>query len=169
MEAVPTTRGFFVSKESSALYHPPARSMDGDVGAVVCRSRDSRDEALPSAASASTATAAQERQRSVLSGLSSVTPAAVTPQPFSVGGAPPARVSLQVAEHAHLSGGCKRLLRSVVRGLKACQEPEAATEGLGGTYFFCNEAGAKIAIMKPCDEEPMAPNNPKVGGGPGPH
>lgn len=41
------------------------------------------------------------------------------------------------------------------------QEPEAATEGLGGTYFFANEAGQKIAIMKPCDEEPLAPNNPK--------
>jgi len=52
-------------------------------------------------------------------------------------------------------------MRSVVRGLKAHQDPEAATEGLGGTYFFRNEAGAKIAIMKPCDEEPLAPNNPK--------
>lgn len=41
------------------------------------------------------------------------------------------------------------------------QEPERATEGLGGTYFFTNEAGQKIGIMKPCDEEPLAPNNPK--------
>ncbi|EFN56367.1 hypothetical protein CHLNCDRAFT_57613 [Chlorella variabilis] len=52
-------------------------------------------------------------------------------------------------------------MKGVVRGLKALQEPEAATEGLGGTYFFTNEAGQKIAIMKPCDEEPLAPNNPK--------
>lgn len=65
------------------------------------------------------------------------------------------------AEHAHLTTGVKRLMKSVVRGLKAFQEPEAATEGLGGTYFFANEAGQKIAIMKPCDEEPLAPNNPK--------
>ncbi len=41
------------------------------------------------------------------------------------------------------------------------QEPEAAVEGLGGTYFFMNEGGHRIAIMKPCDEEPLAPNNPK--------
>lgn len=32
---------------------------------------------------------------------------------------------------------------------------------MGGTYYFCNEAGARVAIVKPCDEEPFAPNNPK--------
>lgn len=42
------------------------------------------------------------------------------------------------------------------------QEPERASEGLGGTYFFKDEAGSKVAIVKPCDEEPLAPNNPKV-------
>jgi hypothetical protein len=65
------------------------------------------------------------------------------------------------AEYTHLTPGVKRLMRSVMRGLKAHQDPEAALEGLGGTYFFRNEAGSKIAIMKPCDEEPLAPNNPK--------
>lgn len=64
-------------------------------------------------------------------------------------------------DYAHLTPGVKRLMRSVVRGLKAHQDPEAASEGLGGTYFFRNEQGTKIAIMKPCDEEPLAPNNPK--------
>ena len=33
---------------------------------------------------------------------------------------------------------------------------------MGGTYYFCNEAGARVAIVKPCDEEPFAPNNPKA-------
>ena len=42
------------------------------------------------------------------------------------------------------------------------QEPEASSEGLGGTYFFMNEAGRRAAIVKPCDEEPLAPNNPKA-------
>ena len=42
------------------------------------------------------------------------------------------------------------------------QEPERASEGLGGTYFFKDESGSKVAIVKPCDEEPLAPNNPKV-------
>lgn len=63
---------------------------------------------------------------------------------------------------AHLSAGVRSLVKSVVGGLKAWQQPEAATEGLGGTYFFLDEAGRKIAIVKPCDEEPLAPNNPKV-------
>lgn len=74
---------------------------------------------------------------------------------------PPGSGCLEPADHAHLTPGVKRLMKSVVRGMKAFQEPEAATEGLGGTYFFANEAGQKIAIMKPCDEEPLAPNNPK--------
>lgn len=42
------------------------------------------------------------------------------------------------------------------------QEPERAAEGLGGTYFFKDDLGNKVAIVKPCDEEPLAPNNPKV-------
>ncbi|EFJ48401.1 hypothetical protein VOLCADRAFT_60591, partial [Volvox carteri f. nagariensis] len=55
----------------------------------------------------------------------------------------------------------RRLVKSVIRGLRACQEPEKAADGMGGTYFFANEAGKKAAILKPCDEEPLAPNNPK--------
>lgn len=35
-------------------------------------------------------------------------------------------------------------------------------DGLGGTYFFMDELGDRAAIVKPCDEEPLAPNNPKV-------
>lgn len=68
---------------------------------------------------------------------------------------------MTLADHSHLTPGVKKMMRSVVRGLKAYQEPEAATEGLGGTYFFKSEHGANIAIMKPCDEEPLAPSNPK--------
>ena len=49
------------------------------------------------------------------------------------------------------------------------QEPEASLEGLGGTYFFMNEAGKRSAIVKPCDEEPLAPCNPKVINGPSPY
>jgi len=66
----------------------------------------------------------------------------------------------------HASPGVRRLVRAVVRGLRCCQEPEAAEAGLGGTYFFRSEAGAHVAIVKPCDEEPLAPNNPKARFGP---
>lgn len=45
--------------------------------------------------------------------------------------------------------------------LQACQEPERVKEGMGGSYLCFNEAGGRVAILKPCDEEPLAPNNPK--------
>ena len=69
---------------------------------------------------------------------------------------------LEVVGTAHTSVGVRLLVKSVVGGLRAWQQPEAATEGLGGTYFFLDETGEKTAIVKPCDEEPLAPNNPKV-------
>lgn len=72
-----------------------------------------------------------------------------------------AAARIEVVGTAHVTPGVKRLVKSVERGLLACQEPEAAEQGLGGTYFFCNEGGRKVAIVKPCDEEPLAPNNPK--------
>ncbi|KAL4448442.1 hypothetical protein ABPG75_005661 [Micractinium tetrahymenae] len=102
---------------------------------------------------------AQRREEGGARGLLSF--AAAPPAAVQLCAPPPGSGCLQPAEHAHLTPGVKRLMKSVVRGLKAFQEPEAATEGLGGTYFFSNEAGQKIAIMKPCDEEPLAPNNPK--------
>lgn len=68
---------------------------------------------------------------------------------------------LEVVGTTHVENGVRRLVKSVVRGLKAMQEPERACTGLGGTYFFVNELGRKVGIMKPCDEEPLAPNNPK--------
>ena len=70
---------------------------------------------------------------------------------------------VEVVGTAHSTPPVRRLVKSVVQGIRACQDPEASSEGLGGTYFFKNEEGCKVAIMKPCDEEPLAPNNPKVG------
>jgi hypothetical protein len=49
-----------------------------------------------------------------------------------------------------------------MRACLAMQQPQAAEEGMGGTYYLCNEAGKRVAIIKPCDEEPFAPNNPKA-------
>eukprot|EP00798_Chlamydomonas_sp_ICE-L_P031175 gene31175-6318_t len=68
---------------------------------------------------------------------------------------------LEVCATAHTNSAIRGLVKSVVRGLKACQEPEIPKEGMGGTYFLSNENGRKVAILKPCDEEPLAPNNPK--------
>jgi len=77
------------------------------------------------------------------------------------GSTSPAVPRIHVIGSTQLEPRARRLLRSVVRGLRAAQDPEAATEGMGGTYFLMNEAGGRAALMKPCDEEPLAPNNPK--------
>ena len=158
---VTVTHGFFVRKDSSLQHFQPlARAAESDRDATGTPS----PPAPPPAAASWREEGGTAAARGLLSGLSSVAPplpAAQAPSAPATSSAAAAAGSLQVGDHAHLSSGCKRLLKSVVRGLKACQDPEAATEGLGGTYFFMNELGCKIAIMKPCDEEPMAPNNPK--------
>lgn len=69
---------------------------------------------------------------------------------------------VEVAGAAHTCAAVRSLVKSVAGGLRACQQPEPSTEGLGGTYFFLDELGRRKAIVKPCDEEPLAPNNPKV-------
>mmetsp|Transcript_86963 Transcript_86963/g.246534 ORF Transcript_86963/g.246534 Transcript_86963/m.246534 type:complete len:555 (-) Transcript_86963:348-2012(-) len=45
--------------------------------------------------------------------------------------------------------------------------PHLVEDGLGGTYFVKDRAGRSIAVFKPRDEEPLAPNNPKVHAGAG--
>ncbi|KAG0630286.1 hypothetical protein M758_1G167700 [Ceratodon purpureus] len=56
----------------------------------------------------------------------------------------------------------KRLVREVCRGIEAGVQPVIAKGGLGGAYYFRNTFGENIAIVKPTDEEPFAPNNPKM-------
>ena len=46
-------------------------------------------------------------------------------------------------------------------GLSAGQAPKLEAEGLGGTYLLRGAAGERLAMFKPLDEEPFAPNNPK--------
>lgn len=53
------------------------------------------------------------------------------------------------------------MVRRAMHGFKAQQEPSAPREGMGGTYFLADDSGDKVGIFKPCDEEPLAPNNPK--------
>lgn len=55
----------------------------------------------------------------------------------------------------------KRLVREAVKGIEAGVQPVLAGGGLGGAYYFRNSLGDNIAIVKPTDEEPFAPNNPK--------
>lgn len=48
------------------------------------------------------------------------------------------------------------------RGLDRGFKPELSLEGTGGTYFLQDAARQKVAVFKPHDEEPFAPNNPRL-------
>ncbi|XP_071689362.1 phosphatidylinositol 4-kinase gamma 7-like [Rutidosis leptorrhynchoides] len=53
------------------------------------------------------------------------------------------------------------LVEEIINGLKSDVEPVPVNGGLGGAYYFKNQYGESVAIVKPTDEEPFAPNNPK--------
>ncbi|KAL5974399.1 Phosphatidylinositol 4-kinase gamma 7 [Asimina triloba] len=55
----------------------------------------------------------------------------------------------------------KQLVKDVVKAIKSGVDPVPVHSGLGGAYYFRNCRGESIAIVKPTDEEPFAPNNPK--------
>eukprot|EP00250_Pteridium_aquilinum_P019289 c24380_g2_i1 orf=403-2586(-) len=55
----------------------------------------------------------------------------------------------------------KRIIKDVVKALECGVEPIAVSGGLGGAYYFRNCRGESVAVVKPTDEEPFAPNNPK--------
>ncbi|KAE8659368.1 Phosphatidylinositol 4-kinase gamma 6 [Hibiscus syriacus] len=55
----------------------------------------------------------------------------------------------------------KKLVRKIVEAMKIGIDPIPVCGGLGGAYYFRNSQGANCAIVKPTDEEPYAPNNPK--------
>lgn len=65
------------------------------------------------------------------------------------------------ARHGASSMQVKQMVRRAMHGFRAQQEPSATREGMGGTYFLADDVGDKVGIFKPCDEEPLAPNNPK--------
>ncbi|KAJ0095468.1 hypothetical protein Patl1_16626 [Pistacia atlantica] len=55
----------------------------------------------------------------------------------------------------------KQLVRDIVKAIKMGVDPIPVHSGLGGAYYFRNSRGENVAIVKPTDEEPFAPNNPK--------
>jgi hypothetical protein len=54
----------------------------------------------------------------------------------------------------------KKVLREAVRAIEGGVSPLRTTGGLGGAYLCRNARGENVAILKPGDEEPLAPNNP---------
>ncbi|KAI3799084.1 hypothetical protein L1987_34374 [Smallanthus sonchifolius] len=55
----------------------------------------------------------------------------------------------------------KGLVHDIVKAIEIGIEPVPISSGLGGAYYFKNCDGDYVAIVKPTDEEPFAPNNPK--------
>lgn len=53
------------------------------------------------------------------------------------------------------------LVKDIVKAIKMGVDPIPVHSGLGGAYYFRNSKGDSVAIVKPTDEEPFAPNNPK--------
>ena len=53
------------------------------------------------------------------------------------------------------------LVKDIVAAIKHGVDPIPVHSGLGGAYYFRNKKGESVAIVKPTDEEPFAPNNPK--------
>ena len=53
------------------------------------------------------------------------------------------------------------LVKDIVTAVKHGVDPIPVHSGLGGAYYFKNKKGESVAIVKPTDEEPFAPNNPK--------
>lgn len=55
----------------------------------------------------------------------------------------------------------KKLVKDTVKAIRRGIDPIPVHSGLGGAYYFRNSKGESVAIVKPTDEEPFAPNNPK--------
>merc|ERR1719436_850694 len=58
-------------------------------------------------------------------------------------------------------------MEEAIAALENGIKPHLVEDGLGGTYFLKGLSGATVAVFKPRDEEPLAPNNPKVHAGRG--
>lgn len=60
----------------------------------------------------------------------------------------------------------KKIIENVRQGFNSRLIPKLADDGTSGTYEMRNVQKEKIAIFKPIDEEPFAPNNPRGHEGP---
>ncbi|KAG6601359.1 Phosphatidylinositol 4-kinase gamma 7, partial [Cucurbita argyrosperma subsp. argyrosperma] len=68
---------------------------------------------------------------------------------------------IEILGHPDHFAGTRRLVKEIVKGIKLGIDPIPVHSGLGGAYYFRNGKGESVAIVKPTDEEPFAPNNPK--------
>ncbi|CAN8291509.1 unnamed protein product [Cochlearia groenlandica] len=69
--------------------------------------------------------------------------------------------SIEILGNSVCSSFVRQMTKDITKALKKGVEPVAVHSGLGGAYYFKNSRGESVAIVKPTDEEPFAPNNPK--------
>ncbi|KAH7532804.1 phosphatidylinositol 4-kinase gamma 5 [Ziziphus jujuba] len=68
---------------------------------------------------------------------------------------------IEILGYSNQYARIKKLVMDIVTAIKNGIDPVPVCSGLGGAYYFKNCDGDNIAIVKPTDEEPYAPNNPK--------
>ncbi|KAL3631277.1 Phosphatidylinositol 4-kinase gamma 7 [Castilleja foliolosa] len=68
---------------------------------------------------------------------------------------------IEILGHSDRFVMMKQLVKEIVKGMKNGVDPILVQGGLGGAYYFRNIWGESVGIVKPTDEEPFAPNNPK--------
>ncbi|KAL4179123.1 hypothetical protein AMTRI_Chr13g118460 [Amborella trichopoda] len=68
---------------------------------------------------------------------------------------------LEIIGGLHCGPHIKKLIREAVKAMESGVDPVPVQGGLGGAYYMRNLEDESIAIVKPTDEEPFAPNNPK--------
>lgn len=68
---------------------------------------------------------------------------------------------VEIIGHSSHFTKTNELVEEIINGLESDIDPIPVNGGLGGAYYFKNQNGESVAIVKPTDEEPFAPNNPK--------
>ncbi|KAL8531534.1 hypothetical protein ACS0TY_008216 [Phlomoides rotata] len=68
---------------------------------------------------------------------------------------------IEILGHSACFAKTKQVVKEIVKAMKNGVDPLPVHNGLGGAYYFRNVRGESVAIVKPTDEEPFAPNNPK--------
>ena len=68
---------------------------------------------------------------------------------------------IEILGYSNHFSRAKQLVKEIVKAMKKGIDPIPVHSGLGGAYYFRNCSGENVAIVKPTDEEPYAPNNPK--------
>lgn len=68
---------------------------------------------------------------------------------------------IEILVCSNQSARMKELVKDIAKAIKIGVDPIPIHSGLGGAYYFRNCFGENVAIVKPTDEEPYAPNNPK--------